>query len=92
VVDTIGAGDAFQAGLLSGLAATDRLGVDAIAELSDSDMRFAMDRALTVAALTCTRAGADPPTQADCEQFTASRLDDSRDEPRWAGGGGLPRR
>ena len=50
VVDTVGAGDAFMAGLLTALGP----GLDGV--LAD-----ALDFAQHVAAITCTRAGADPP-------------------------------
>lgn len=68
VVDTVGAGDAFMAGLLSGLldagllasarsaAATGRDG-----EWSADDVRPALQRALRASSLTCARPGADPP-------------------------------
>lgn len=65
VVDTIGAGDAFQAGLLSGLADSGRLTPEAMSRLSGDDVREVLDRALVVAGLTCQRAGANPPTRAE---------------------------
>ncbi|MGI8700862.1 MAG: carbohydrate kinase family protein [Nocardioidaceae bacterium] len=65
VVDTIGAGDAFQAGLLSALADLGRLSPDAVAHLSEGEVREALSRASLVSALTCQRAGADPPTRAE---------------------------
>ncbi|TCC00691.1 carbohydrate kinase [Micromonospora zingiberis] len=54
VVDTIGAGDAFTAGMLAELS---RAGAD----WSDEDIAAALRYAVEVAAVTCTRAGADPP-------------------------------
>lgn len=65
VVDTVGAGDAFTSALLAGLARHDLL-----AALRDEPTRLLRDDLLTeiltvscqVAALTCTRPGADPPT------------------------------
>ena len=71
VVDTIGAGDAFQAGLLSGLAAADRLAPDRIRSLTLEEMSTSLSRAVAVAALTCGRAGADPPTAAAVDDFLA---------------------
>ncbi len=61
VVDTVGAGDAFSSGLLDALAERDVLGRgrDALAGL---DLAAVLDRACLVAALTCARPGADPPT------------------------------
>ncbi len=65
VVDTVGAGDAFTAGLLAWL---DRQGVSdrhALAGLDDATLAAALTSARQVAALTCTRAGADPPRAAE---------------------------
>ncbi len=70
VVDTVGAGDAFTAGLLSALAGADALGSDPVARLTSATpdvWRAAVDYASTVAALTCARFGADPPTAAEVE-------------------------
>ncbi|HET6908768.1 MAG TPA: carbohydrate kinase [Mycobacteriales bacterium] len=61
VVDTIGAGDAFTAGLLHALAARGRLG-GRLDHLDEADVGAALGYAVNVAALTCTRPGADPPT------------------------------
>lgn len=61
VVDTVGAGDAFTAGLLAALAGRDLLARDALADLDERVMDEVLRVATTVAALTCTRAGADPP-------------------------------
>ena len=62
LVDTIGAGDAFTSGLLSALAGA---GVHDPATLAGADLGAALDEAILVAALTCERAGADPPTAAE---------------------------
>ena len=62
VADTIGAGDAFGGGFLAWWTAHD-LGQ---AELSDPDLvTRALTAAAAVAALTCTRPGADPPALTD---------------------------
>lgn len=63
VVDTVGAGDAFTAGLLAWLHDHDRLDRALIATLTERDRRSALDFAVRVAAHTCTRRGADPPTR-----------------------------
>jgi fructokinase len=65
VVDTIGAGDAFSAGLLSGLV---RRGVESpeeLAALSTPELADVVDEAVLVSSLTCERAGADPPRLGD---------------------------
>jgi fructokinase len=66
VVDTVGAGDAFSSGLLGALAERGALGAGwrdgRVAEL---DLAAVLDRAGLVAALTCARAGANPPTRAE---------------------------
>lgn len=65
VVDTIGAGDAFQSGLLSGLADVGRLTADAVADMPEGDVAAVLSQALLVSALTCQRGGSDPPTRAE---------------------------
>ncbi|SNS21388.1 carbohydrate kinase family protein [Actinacidiphila glaucinigra] len=74
VVDTIGAGDAFMAGLLSGLlsagllggaAARRRLHGTADGGSPPPAVAGALELAARVAALTCGRAGADPPFLAE---------------------------
>lgn len=65
VVDTVGAGDSFMGALISGLLDAGLLGgPDGRAALGQADARAvrpALDRAIHVAAITCSRAGADPP-------------------------------
>jgi fructokinase len=69
VVDTVGAGDSFMAGLVSGLLDAGLLGdVEARERLrsaSLADVRPAVDRALACAAITVSRPGADPPHLAE---------------------------
>ena len=74
VVDTIGAGDAFQSGLLSGLADTGLLSPSALAEISVEQATVVVERALLVSALTCGRPGADPPTRSEYDD-AVSRLE-----------------
>ncbi|HEV7654316.1 MAG TPA: carbohydrate kinase [Mycobacteriales bacterium] len=64
VVDTVGAGDAFSSGLLGALAERGALGRGG-AGLAGIDLPGVLDRAGLVAALTCARPGADPPTLAE---------------------------
>ena len=69
VVDTVGAGDSFMAGLLSGLLDAGLLGgVEARERLrsaSLAEVMPAVGRALACAAITVSRAGANPPRQAE---------------------------
>lgn len=68
VVDTVGAGDSFMAGLLDHLTTLNLLGAErrgdlhAIGTQALGDM---LGHAVTIAAITCARAGANPPTRAD---------------------------
>jgi fructokinase len=68
VVDTVGAGDAFTAGLLAWLYRDRRLTREGVQHLSARHLADALGYANRVAALTCTRAGANPPYLGDMEQ------------------------
>lgn len=61
VVDTVGAGDAFMSGLLAALD----LDRPALRGLTTPALAAALGYAGRVAAITCTRAGADPPWRAE---------------------------
>ncbi len=61
VVDTVGAGDSFTSGLLDGLAANGLLDPATFGALPVGRVTPALQRAAAVSALTCSRAGADPP-------------------------------
>ncbi|MER5296573.1 carbohydrate kinase [Streptomyces pharetrae] len=61
VVDTIGAGDTVNAALLHGLAAQDALSPDALADLDAGSWTRLLRFAARAAAITCSRAGAEPP-------------------------------
>ncbi|MBY8885409.1 carbohydrate kinase [Streptomyces sp. PTM05] len=76
VADTVGAGDAFTAGLLAGLHRAGLLGArdsGALGTLGPDLLTGLLDEAGLVAALTCERAGADPPTRAEVRAATATR-------------------
>ncbi|MEV6739792.1 carbohydrate kinase [Streptomyces sp. NPDC051104] len=61
VVDTIGAGDTVNAALLHGLAAHDALSPAAMASLGADGWTELLGFAARAAAITCSRAGAEPP-------------------------------
>jgi fructokinase len=62
VVDTVGAGDAFTAGLLGGLLRHGLHTPKSLAAATPDALTDAVDDAVLVSALTCERLGADPPT------------------------------
>ena len=61
VVDTVGAGDTFNAGCLSALRSAGALRPDAISGLSDAKLTDMLSLAARAAAVTVSRAGANPP-------------------------------
>jgi fructokinase len=61
VVDTIGAGDSFQAALLFALHKQGHLVRARLRDISADELRRALSFAANCAGLTCTRPGADPP-------------------------------
>ncbi|MFJ9418472.1 carbohydrate kinase [Streptomyces sp. NPDC101227] len=65
VVDTIGAGDTVNAALLHRLDAHDALSREGVAALGPDDWRDILGFAARAAAVTCSRAGAEPPYAAD---------------------------
>lgn len=65
IVDTVGAGDAFCAGLLAWLSEAGALHPHGLRQLSARDLRSALNVAGQVASVTCTRPGADPPWRAE---------------------------
>jgi fructokinase len=73
VVDTVGAGDAFGAGLLRRLWALDRLDRDHVGELDDTELADVVSFATAVASLQCMRQGSSPPTLVEVEAYLTSR-------------------
>jgi fructokinase len=76
LVDTVGAGDSFTSGLLDGLRRADLIGGsrrDALAAVDESTLVSVVDAAALVAAITCSRPGADPPTRAEVDAARTGR-------------------
>ena len=70
VVDTVGAGDSFMAGIIDGLAHAGLVGAEHRPRLRDIDadtLRTVLERATAIAAITVSRAGANPPTATELE-------------------------
>lgn len=61
VVDTVGAGDSFDAGFLAGLKQQDLLSKAALQTISQEQLENALGLATTVASVVVSRAGANPP-------------------------------
>ena len=71
VVDTVGAGDSFCGGFLASWAAGGRPPGPELADLTPAGaVLTAVRHGVTVAAITCTRVGADPPTAAELTAVT----------------------
>ena len=77
VVDTIGAGDSFQAALLFALRAIGRIGRQALARMNSGELDRVLSFAASCAAFTCTRAGADPPRRSEIGATLSRLLPDS---------------
>jgi fructokinase len=71
VVDTVGAGDTFQAALLAGLAETDLLACAALAMVTTAKLARLMNFAAHAAAITCSRRGADLPGRSELLSVTS---------------------
>ena len=67
VVDTIGAGDAFTAGLLAGLVRRDLHAPERLSAISGDVLGDVLDEAVLISSMTCERAGADPPRLAELD-------------------------
>jgi fructokinase len=65
IVDTVGAGDSFQAALLFALRAIGRIRPSSLARASADELYGVLSFAAFCAAFTCGRAGADPPRSSD---------------------------
>jgi fructokinase len=67
VVDTVGAGDTFQAALLTWLAEHDGLSPQGCASMAAAPLRAALQFAVRAAAITCSRRGADLPRRSELD-------------------------
>lgn len=65
VVDTVGAGDTFNAGVLAALHQAGALSKARVATLSDAELDAALTLGTRAAAVTVSRAGANPPWAAE---------------------------
>jgi fructokinase len=68
VADTVGAGDSFMAGLISGLGHFGALGAAGrgrLQELTTDELHALAAYANRAAAITCSRPGANPPRSAE---------------------------
>jgi fructokinase len=74
VEDTVGAGDAFTSGMLGAFAERSILSRDALLEASPGTIADALRFGVAVSALTCTRAGADPPNRDEVTRFITEQL------------------
>jgi fructokinase len=74
VVDTVGAGDAFLAGLLRWLWLNGHLTPDAIGKVEAGELADGLGFAAIVGALQCAHAGATPPTLDQVEAFACRPL------------------
>lgn len=75
VADTVGAGDSFMAGLISGLAQMDVVGAagrERLCGLGADRLRALAAYANRAAAITCSRRGANPPRSAELGPLTGA--------------------
>ncbi|MBV1706064.1 MAG: carbohydrate kinase [Hyphomicrobiales bacterium] len=71
VVDTVGAGDTFQAALLTALAETGHLQRQRLGAIDHANLQRCIAFAIAAAAITCARRGADLPHRRDLPQLRA---------------------
>ncbi|NNE81990.1 MAG: carbohydrate kinase [Silicimonas sp.] len=69
VVDTVGAGDTFNAGVLASLHEAGALDKAALRSISQKDLAAAISLGTDAAAVTVSRAGANPPTRAELQRL-----------------------
>jgi fructokinase len=89
LVDTVGAGDAFTAGLLAAKERNELLRAlnrSALAALSPKTLATVIDEAALVTAITCSRRGADSPTRDQVTAYDRNRSKRSDTPPLPAAG------
>lgn len=69
VLDTVGAGDSFMSAAVAWLHHQGRLDSGRVEELDEHELHELLVYASRASAFTCTRAGADPPTEAELAAF-----------------------
>jgi fructokinase len=77
VVDTVGAGDSYMAALIDHLLGADLLGADRAQQLRAiglDEVEQMLAYAVRISAITCGRAGADPPTRAELDAGLGAEL------------------
>jgi fructokinase len=74
LVDTVGAGDSFMAGLVAALERSGNLTPAGLAGLGRTELADSLRYAQRVAAITCARPGADPPWQHELHPDPRPRL------------------
>lgn len=67
VVDTVGAGDTFNAGLIAALSRRGKLTRTGLESLDEADLRAALELGAAAAAVTVSRRGANPPWQTELD-------------------------
>ncbi|HVJ44386.1 MAG TPA: carbohydrate kinase [Dongiaceae bacterium] len=72
VADTVGAGDTFTAGLLTGLLDGGAKSPDDLATLPDEGWKRVLTFAATAAALNCTKIGCNPPQRAEVQAYLSA--------------------
>ena len=72
IIDTVGAGDTFCAGVLARLADEAILSREKVLSLTEQELRAVINFAAAAAALNCTREGANPPHRFEVEQYLHS--------------------
>ena len=69
VIDTVGAGDTFCAGVLARLADQAILSREKVLSLTEQEVREVISFASAAAALNCTREGANPPHRSEVDRY-----------------------